>query len=47
MIAILRACEDARFSPDAAGIEEARETSSRAQAVLDGVSGAPGGSKSA
>lgn len=47
VIAILRACEDARFSPDAAGIEEARETWSRAQAVLDGVSGAPGGSKSA
>jgi hypothetical protein len=47
VIGIMRACEDARFSPDAAGIEKARETWSRAQAVLDGLSGARGGSKTA
>ncbi len=43
VIAILRACEDARFSPDGVGIETARETWKRAKGVLDGLPTAGGG----
>ena len=35
VIAIMRACEDARFSPDGVGMETARETWTRAKDVLD------------
>ena len=35
ILAILRACEDARFSPDGVDVETARETWSRAKAALD------------
>ena len=43
VIAILRACEDARFSPDGIGIEAARETWKRATGVLDALPSAGGG----
>lgn len=38
ILALLRTCEDARFSPDGVGIEAARDTWARARAVLDGLS---------
>jgi hypothetical protein len=38
VIAIMRACEDARFSPDGVSIDKARETWTRAQEILDGLS---------
>ena len=47
VIAVLRACEDARFSPDGIGIETARETWKRAREVVDGLSGAGGGGAAA
>jgi hypothetical protein len=47
VISIMRACEDARFSPDAASIENARETWTRALAVLDRLPDARSGSKTA
>jgi hypothetical protein len=37
ILGVLRACEDARFSPDGVGIEAARETWSRAREVLDAL----------
>ncbi|MDB4936232.1 MAG: BatD [Labilithrix sp.] len=38
VLAILRECEDARFSPDGVSIETARETWTRARALLDEAS---------
>ena len=35
VIEILRACEDARFSPDSVAIEAARESWKRARSVLE------------
>ena len=37
LLAILRACEDARFSPDGVAIEAARETWTRARSALDAL----------
>lgn len=45
ILALLRSCEDARFSPDGVGIEAARETWSRARGELDALPSA--GSKPA
>jgi hypothetical protein len=47
ILALLRACEDARFSPAGVGIESARETWARARVVLDELAGPGGGSKRA
>ena len=38
IIAVVRACEDARFSPDGVQVEAARETWTRARALLDAIS---------
>lgn len=38
ILAILRACEDARFSPDGVAVDGARQTWTRARALLDALS---------
>lgn len=43
VISIMRACEDARFSPDGIGIEAARETWTKAKSVLDVLPQSQGG----
>ena len=41
VMSIMRACEDARFSPDAVAVTTARETWERARDVLERLSGKP------
>ncbi|MBX3191320.1 MAG: BatD family protein [Labilithrix sp.] len=43
IVDVLRACEDARFSPDGVDVAAARDAWSRARAILERVRGASGG----